>query len=184
MTRRFRTLVLGVAMAVCLGGTAHAQIKDENVLVTMPAGFEKAGTRDTDGINSQVWTPAGQTLENWTDMVLLQVFLNQTDIDPAELLDGIAENWSKNCKGTQVFKVEVGRVNGYAMADRMLQCPLASAGKPETGVYRGIQGNDSFYLVQRIVRGSPAPDQFASLKKYISTVTVCDPRSRQHPCPK
>ena len=40
-------------------------------------------------------------------MVLMQVFLNQTDIDPAELLDSIAENWSKNCKGAQAFKLNV-----------------------------------------------------------------------------
>ncbi len=177
---------VGVALVACLaGGTLQAQqLKNENLLVGMPQGF-KVGFKDSkNGMNMQEFVPASETVQNWTEMVTVQVFLSRKDLQPAAFLAAMQKQWVGGCKGSTATTVSTGNVNGYEAASVLLRCPLlASTGKPETTVIKAIKGNDSFYVVQRAVRSVPSPDQLETMKKYIESVGVCDSRSSTAPCP-
>ena len=64
-----------IALAVMTAATAaSAQLADENLLVAVPPGY-KVGYRVERGnmvMNEMV--PAGQTVENWTEMLTVQIF--------------------------------------------------------------------------------------------------------------
>ncbi len=176
----------GIAlMAFMAGGAGQAQqLKNENLLVGMPQGF-KLGFKDSkNGMNMQEFIPAGETVQNWTEMVTVQVFLSRKDLQPAPFLGAMQQQWAGACKGSSATPVSTGKVNGYDAASILLRCPLlASTGKPETTMLTAIKGNDSFYVVQRAVRSVPTPAQFETMKKYIESVSVCDSRLPSRPCP-
>jgi hypothetical protein len=184
MARRLWTTVLGVAVAGCLGGTAHAQLKDEILLVTIPQGF-KLGFKDSkNGLIMQEFVPASETVENWTEMVTVQVFLSQKNLEPSQFFVLMQKQWAGACKGSSATPVATGKVNGYDAASILLRCPLlASTGKPETTILKAIKGNDSFYVVQRAVRSVPTPERLETMKKYIESVSVCDSRLPARACP-
>jgi hypothetical protein len=174
--------------AVCLGiacGTSQAQapLKGENLLVGMPQGF-KVGFQDSgNGMNMQEWVPANETVQNWTEMVTVQVFLKRSDLDPVQFLATMAQQWAGACKGSTATPAAMGKANGYTSATTLLRCPLlASSGKPETTMIKAIKGSDSFYVVQRAARSVPSEAQLARTKAYLDTVSVCDSRLPAHPC--
>jgi len=185
MKRRTWTAV-GLALVVCAtAGAAQAQpLKNENLLVGMPQGF-KLGFKDSkNGMNMQEFIPTGETVQNWTEMVTVQVFLSRKDLQPTPFLAAMQKQWSDGCKGSTSTAVSTGKVNGYAAAAVLLRCPLlASTGKPETTMIKAIKGNDSFYVVQRAVRSVPTPERLETMKKYIESVSVCDSRLATAPCP-
>ena len=186
MMKRSKWTAAGLAAMVCLtGGALQAQpLKNENLLVGMPQGF-KLGFKDSkNGMNMQEFVPAAETVQNWTEMVTVQVFLSRKDLQPAPFLGAMQQQWAGSCNGSTATPVATGKVNGYVAASILLRCPLlASTGKPETTVLTAIKGNDSFYVVQRAVRSVPSPERLETMKKYIESVSVCDSRLPSRACP-
>lgn len=178
-----RPVVLGLALLLCFGTAATAQLKNENLLVGLPQGFKVGFSDSRNGMNIQEWVPSNETVQNWTEMVTVQVFLNRTDLDPVKFLTTLQQQWAGACKGSNATPVATGRVNGYLSASMLLRCPLlTSTGKPETTMVKTIKGNDSFYVVQRAVRAIPTSAQLEQTKKYLDGVSLCDTRLPAHPC--
>ncbi len=182
---RSKWTAAGVALLMGLtGGALQAQqLKNENLLVGMPQEF-KLGFKDSkNGMNMQEFVPTSETVENWTEMVTVQVFLGRKDLEPSQFLALMQKQWAEACKGSTATPVATGKVNGYDAASILLRCPLvASTGKPETTMLKAIKGNDSFYVVQRAVRSVPTPERLETMKKYIEGVSVCDSRLPTRPC--
>jgi hypothetical protein len=178
-----RPVVLGFALLLCLGTAAIAQLKNENLLVGLPQGFKVGFSEQRNGMNMQEWVPSNEAVQNWTEMVTVQVFLNRTDLDPVKFLTTLQQQWAGACKGSNATPAATSRVNGYLSASMLLRCPLlTSTGKPETTMVKTIKGNDSFYVVQRAVRAIPSPTQLEQTKKYLDGVSLCDTRLPAHPC--
>ncbi|MBN9514849.1 MAG: hypothetical protein J0H97_15695 [Alphaproteobacteria bacterium] len=178
-----RPVVLGLALLLCFGTAATAQLKNENLLVGLPQGFKVGFSEQRNGMNMQEWVPSNETVQNWTEMVTVQVFLNRTDLDPVKFLTTLQQQWAGACKGSNATSVATSRVNGYLSASMLLRCPLlTSTGKPETTMVKTIKGNDSFYVVQRAVRAIPTSAQLEQTKKYLDGVSLCDTRLPAHPC--
>lgn len=186
MTMRSAWMAAGAALLLGLiGGPSQAQqLQNENLLVGMPQGF-KVGFKDSrNGMNMQEFVPASETVQNWTEMVTVQVFLSRNDLQPGPFLAAMQKQWTGGCKDSSTTPVVTGKVNGYDSASVLLRCPmLVATGKPETTMIKAIKGNDSFYVVQRAVRSVPSPDRLETMKKYIGDVSVCDSRSSTAPCP-
>jgi hypothetical protein len=184
MLTRWATVGLLVSFFCLAAAPSQAQLKGENLLVIPPAGF-KVGYRGTNnGINMVEWVPAGETVQNWSEMVTVQIFNKRADLDPAQFLGRLQQQWLAACKGSKPASVLTGKANGYTASMMMLHCPLlAATGKPETTMFRAIKGNDSFYVVQRAVRAVASPDQVEKMKQYLGEVSVCEAGSPRHPCP-
>ncbi len=184
MRSRWTAAAVAVLMGLTGGALQAQQLKNENLLVGMPQGF-KVGFKDSkNGMNMQEFVPASETVQNWTEMVAVQVFLSRKDLQPGPFLAAMQKQWSDGCKGSTSTAVTTGKVKGYDSASVLLSCPLlASTGKPETAVIKAIKGNDSFYVVQRAVRSVPAPERLETMKKYVEEVSVCDSRLATAPCP-
>ena len=175
---------MAFASLLCLGATAQAQLKNENLLVGMPQGFKVGFTDSRNGMNMQEGVPVNETVQNWTEMVTVQVFLKRSDLDPVQFLATMEKQWAGACKGSTATPMASGKANGYASATMTLRCPLlASSGKPETTMMKTIKGNDSFYVVQRAARSVPGEAQLARMKQYLETVSACDSRLPARPCP-
>jgi hypothetical protein len=185
MTMRTKLIGLWLAPLLCLVAAAsHGQLKGENLLVNMPTGF-KVGFQDSrNGVKLVEWVPVNETVQNWTEMVTVQIFSKRSDIDPALFLRKVEENWLSACKGSTPVPTVTGKANGYDVSMVLLHCPLLpSTGKPETTMFRAIRGTDSFYLVQRAVRSVASPEQLDRMKQYLGAANVCDAASPAHPCP-
>jgi len=167
-----------------LSGEVAAQLKDENFLVSMPQGFKVATNQTRGGVVFQEWIPAGETFPNWSEMVVMQIMHGRGDADGGHYLGEIRAGWLRACPETKPNNVMPGKINGYPIWSMILQCPrLSATGKPETTLFRSFRGRDSFYSVQRTSRSMPDAAQFGRLQAYIDSVTVCDTRTPDHPCP-
>ena len=178
-------LIVGVALALmALSGSAAAQLKDENFLVSMPQGFKVASSQTRNGVVFQEWIPSSESFPNWSEMVVMQILLGRGDVDGGRYLGEIKSGWLRACPETRPNDIAVGRVNGYPMWSMLLQCPkLSTTGKPETTLFRSIRGKDSFYSVQRSSRTMPDRGKLGEMQAYVDGVTVCDTRAAEHPCP-
>lgn len=180
-------VALAVASFLWLGGlTARAQpLQDENLLLVPPAGFEVGHHQDSrDGVTLIEWVPAGETVQNWSEMVTVLVFRKRPDLDPEGFLRLLQDKWLADCRGGARSPVTRSNLNGYVSATMLTRCPLfPSTGKPETTIYRAIKGKDAFYMVQRALRAAGSPAEVERLRAYMADVSACDTRSREHPCP-
>ena len=55
--------------------------------------------------------------------------------------------------------------------------------KPEITWFKAVQGNDSFYVVQKAFRFMPPQEQMTKALAYLGTVKVCDSRRTDRACP-
>jgi hypothetical protein len=58
----------------------------------------------------------------------------------------------------------------------------AETGKPEWNWFKAIQGNNSFYVVQKTFKFEPARLQIIEWTRYLKGVKVCDTRGSEHRC--
>lgn len=163
---------------------ARADFKDENLLHGLPPGY-KIDFQDRKG--NMVMTemvPQAESVNNWTEMLTSQVFLGLKTATPAAMQARMQQTWAASCKGAGFANVASGQENGYPFAVWIQDCPLnATTGKPERTWVKAIQGNDSFYMVQRAFKFSPSKEQVTAAMLHLREVKVCDSRLPDRPCP-
>lgn len=178
-----RLLLLLALMAIACGGAA-AQLVNENLLVAMPQGYKVGLSDRKQGLIMQEMVPAAETVEAWTEMLTVQIFLGLKGVTPAQYSDRLQGQWAKACAGAQSRPVASGVENGYPFTLWLSSCPRnAATGKPEITWFKAMQGNDSFYLVQKAFKFEPSKAQIDAWMNYFKKVSVCDSRLADRPCP-
>jgi hypothetical protein len=105
-------------------------------------------------------------------------------VTPDQFRAGVEKSWSGACANAVAGPVAQAVENGYRIAFWMMFCPRnKQTGKQETTWYKAIQGNDSFYVVQKAFRFDPSRDQIVQWTKYLKRVAVCDTRLKAQACP-
>ena len=75
MTRMRAALLQGVVILAVLGASAaRADLENENLLVTAPPGYKVGFSDKKPDMLMTEFVPAKETVENWTEMVTVQVF--------------------------------------------------------------------------------------------------------------
>jgi hypothetical protein len=92
--------IIPILLAILLFSTpAHAQLKNENLLVAMPDGY-KVGFQDKNARQQMTeMVPDSQSVKDWTDMVTVQIFFGMTDVTPDAHKQRLEKLWTENCKG-------------------------------------------------------------------------------------
>jgi hypothetical protein len=178
-----RLRIAAAVLATLTLASAHAQLVNENLLVTMPEGY-KVGWQDRNAQSRMSeMVPEGQTVENWTEMVTVQIFFGQKTL-PQLFRARINSLWAKACPNSIYAPVAAGPERGYPAEVWMQVCPSnPKTGKPEHTFFKAIQGHDSLYVVQKAFKYEPARDEVTNWTHYLKNVSVCDSRIPERACP-
>lgn len=178
-------LAAGAAFMLALPVPARAQLKNENLLVTMPKGF-KVGYRarkDNRAITEMV--PDGETVEDWSEMLTVQIFFGLRNGTPLAFRIRVENGWKQACPGGAAQAVSDKPENGYPALMWKLTCARnPQTGKPENTWFKAIAGADSFYVIQKAFRSEPTPAQAAAAAALLDKVSVCDTRRADRACPR
>jgi hypothetical protein len=164
---------------------AHAQLKNENLLVAMPDGYV-TGFQDKNAKQQMTeMVPRGQSVKDWTEMVTVQIFFGMINVTPEAYKQRLEKLWAETCKGAESSPIGQGSERGYPVIVWLQFCPLnKDTGKPEVTLLKAIAGKDSFYVVQKAFRFQPDKPQVEQWSRYLRNVSVCDSRVAERACPK
>jgi hypothetical protein len=184
---KMRTAILRcvVLFAAFAASAASADLENENLLVTAPPGYKVGYSDKKPNMVMTEFVPAKETVENWTEMVTVQVFFG-LKATPPQFMNEMAKNWRAACPDApEAHTVADAPENGYPTRVWLLDCPKnPQSGKPEITWFKAVQGNDSFYLVQKAFRFEPSKEQITQWMGYLRKVSVCDTRIADRACPK
>jgi hypothetical protein len=174
-----------VCMAVMIAMTTPAclaELKDENILAKLPAGYKIGFQQKNNDMLISEMVPVNQSVKNWTEMVTVQVFY-ALKTTPEQFKAQIEKQRVVACPGSESHPVGQGRENGYPSMVWLQNCPLNKAtGKPEITWFKAIEGNDSFYVVQLAFKAWPSKEQITQWMHYLRDVVVCDTRLPDRAC--
>jgi hypothetical protein len=180
ITKSAAILLIGGTAAVALG---QSLLDAENLLVAPPKDFKIGFQSNHDNRLMTEWVPAAETVEDWTQMLTVQIYRGAT-VDAATFLQRVGKLYTDDCPGTTAKGIYTGQVNGYVVSMLLLKCPKnPGTGKPETTAFRVIKGKDALYSVQRAWRADPSDQEVDDVLHALAKVTVCDTRAPEHPCP-
>jgi hypothetical protein len=183
MTRMLKLaapILIGFAATVAAG---QSSTDAEHLLFSPPDDFKIGSQSDRDNRLMTEWIPAAETVEDWTQMLTVQIY-RRVAVGAASFVSTIGKRYLEACPGISSKGLSTGQANGYAVSMMVLKCPKNPAtGKPETTAFRVIKGNDALYLVQRAWRSNPSDKDLDEVMRSLSLVTVCDSRAEDHPCP-
>lgn len=175
------SVLLGLCMAL-LASASRAELENENLLVKLPAGFKIDFQQKNKDMMINEMVPESETVNNWTEMVTVQVFYN-LKATPDQFKTKMEAGMLAACPGSESHQIAQGDENGYPAIVWLQSCPLNTAtGKPEITWIKGIQGNDSFYVVQLAFKAWPSKEQITEWMQYLKGVAVCDTRLSDRPC--
>ena len=159
-------------------------LENENLLAELPEGFKVDYQAEQGNQTITEMVAEGESVEAWTTMVTVQVYLSETNITPQQAQDTLTNDWFNACENSESYPVADGAENGYDFILWQLYCPLnSSTQKPELTYLKAIQGNDSFYLVQVAFRYEPSDEDITQWIQYLKQVQVCDSRIPERACP-
>ncbi len=180
----WRVFGLSILFASAPPRTASAQLVNENLLVEVPSGYKIDFQEHKPNSLMNEMVPTGETVGNWTEMVTVQIYYN-LKATPEQFAAKLASGWLAVCPGATSSSVASGDENGYPATVWLLNCPKNPAsGKPEITWIKTMQGNDSFYVVQKAFKFTPSKDQVVQWMKYLRSVAVCDSRLPDRACPQ
>lgn len=170
----------GYAAAVA---SAQSLIDAENLLFSPPKDFKIGFQSNRDNRLMTEWVPPAETVEDWTQMLTVQIYRG-AKVDAPTFLQGVGKRYMDACPGTTAKGIFTGQNNGYVVSMLVLKCPKnPGTGKPETTAFRVIKGEDALYSVQRAWRDVPSDQDLDDAMHALAKVTVCDTRAAAHPCP-
>ncbi|MCG6858417.1 MAG: hypothetical protein LJE67_10155 [Salaquimonas sp.] len=154
-------------------------------MIPIPKGFVVGSQNRTQDVLVVEWVPEGQSAENWTDMITMQTLYGRGDLKPFAFEKKMVSEWTINCPATKYQPIRDGVENGYTFSFWLLSCEKnPKTGKPDFTMMKAMQGNDSFYTVQRAFKSQPAKDTVVNWSNFMSQIRVCDTRLPDRECPK
>uniref|UniRef100_Q07KS1 Uncharacterized protein n=1 Tax=Rhodopseudomonas palustris (strain BisA53) TaxID=316055 RepID=Q07KS1_RHOP5 len=172
MRRPILSMLLALAVA-----TPALALDNENLLVTVPKGFKVGFTKKSDQQMITEMVPENESVENWTEIVTVQIFYNLRDVPPAQYRARLEKAGAEACPGASFAKIKDGTEQLYPMVSWSQRCPLnKQSGKPEFTWFKVVQGRDSFYVVQKAFKAEPTERQLKAMAKFFDSSRVCDSR--------
>jgi hypothetical protein len=176
--------ILCVLAVFLAPATAAAQLVNENLLVAIPPGYKIEFQDKKNNMQMTEMVPAGQTVNDWTEMVTVQIFFG-LKVAPELFRKRIENGWFEACFDGQSEPLPTALENGYPSLIWVLSCPRnPKTGKPELTWFKAVAGNDSFYVVQKAFKFAPSQEETTRWVAYLKSATVCDSRKAEHPCPR
>ena len=177
------TTILGIPIGL-YGYYASQQANRVNRTFDFYRDFRGDGLQNPNMLTTE-FVPAKETVENWTEMVTVQVFFG-LKATPQQFMDDMVKRWCAACPDAEeAHTVADAPENCYPTLVWLLSCPKnPGTGKPETTWFKAVQGNDSFYLVQKAFKFEPSKEQITRWMGYLRNVSVCDSRIADRACPK
>jgi hypothetical protein len=186
MVKMRAALLQGALILAALSASAaRADLENENLLVTAPPGYKVGFSDKKPDMLMTEFVPSKETVENWTEMVTVQVFFG-LKVTPQQFMDDMGKRWRAACPDAEeAHTVAEAPENGYPTLVWLLSCPKnPGTGKPEITWFKAVEGNDSFYLVQKAFKFEPSKEQITRWMGYLRKVSVCDSRIADRACPK
>ena len=176
-----RPLALCVLLLIAVPAFAF---EGENLLAALPQGYKVDFQQKKGSAQITEMVPASETVQGWTEMVTVQVFGGMKGVTPDQFRERMVKLWAGSCANAVAGPPTRAVENGYPIAFWMMSCPLnKQTGKPETTWFKAIQGQDSFYVVQKAFKFDPSQDQIVQWTLYLKKVAVCDTRVTARACP-
>jgi hypothetical protein len=184
MTVGLRTLIM--LFAFCFSQstqTALADMQDENFQAGLPQGYKIGFNARNEKMSITEMVPAAETVENWTEMVTVQIFFGPPVIAPESFESEMVKGWRAACPGSEYKRIRQGSENGYPFLLWLLSCESNPAtGKPEIVWFKAVRGADSLYLLQKAFKFEPSKAQIEQTMKHFREAQVCDTRLPDRPC--
>lgn len=178
---KFTTLI-AVLLIATTAGARSAQPAGESLPVTLPPGYKIDFRTQRGNLVMTEMVPTGETVDNWTEMVTVQVF-HGLKAAPQKFRETLQRNWIAACPGGSGAEITSTAENGYPVLLWLLDCPRnPGTGKPELTWFKAIAGSDSFYVVQKAFKFEPTKAQVTHWMGYLRSIAVCDSRLAAHAC--
>ncbi len=159
-------------------------LENENLLAGVPPGFKIDFQGQENNFVISEMVPEGESINNWTTLITVEIFLGETNTTPEEYQQTLTERWFGACENSETYPIAEGVENGYNFVLWQLYCPLnRSTQTLEYTFLKAIQGNDSFYVVQVAFRHEPSDEEITQWMNYLKDVQVCDSRIPERACP-
>jgi hypothetical protein len=176
-------------LTVALAG-AQSERTGENLLAEIPSGYELGHHQKSDQAEISEFIPKGETVEDWGDMITVQLFPPAND--NATFYATFESLVKDACKDGSTHVVATTKENGYPVQVFQLFCPTnPQTNMGEVTFFKTIEGKDKFYVVQKAWRTkkfSPdelplTSDDIVKWTEYLRSVRVCDSRIKERMCP-
>ena len=181
---------------------AYAQQGDSAVLsggggehysAGLPPGWTRHDTSTGQDVRHADWLPPGQTPEQWTDRITLQIVPELAGKEPRTFLDQITNLRGQICDGVFATEVETATLNGFATGFRILACTRdVRTNLGVIAVMRVVTGDGALYVSQRVFQVPPfAPgglpvggEALAAARAAIEYGFPCRRGDPLRPCPE
>jgi len=159
-------------------------IESEKLIVSIPQAYTLGFNNRKDNMTIEEYVTGGQTVDNWTELVTVQIFQGMKSVRPDEFRGRMEALWDKACPNSSVQSVARGVENGYPTNTWMMDCPVnPKTNQKEITWFKALAGKDTFYVVQKAYKFPPAQEQIAQWNAWLKRVTLCDTGRRDRACP-
>ena len=168
-----------IALLLLVSFVYTNELKNENLLQTLPKDFKLVYKNENKQtyVDMYEFIPKNETLKNWSQMITTNIFHRNLNISPVEYVKSIKSKWEESCEVGHTKLLPHGKENGYEYALVMLYCKKSNQIEKEQLTYfKVIQGNDSFYVVQKAFTFLIEKSQIIDTMQYLKGISVCDTR--------
>jgi len=134
-----------------------------------PLDWKLAFTEKRGDMTMAEFTPANETLNNWSSLVCMQGFDGlANDVEPERFLDSMAQTYQQHCLGQIVYRqLGSSKVDGLEAVHGLLGCTsmpnihhtadviqesYSSRPQGEMGYFTVVSDNNNIYLIHRSIR--------------------------------
>ena len=179
-----RLLIVGLFAALALASSAEAALQDENILLPLPADFKLGNHAGDSKTVLSEFVPTNENVDHWSRMITERIGRGIALPDPEAPQTVMLKDWKGACPAGEGRQLSHSTENGYSVSYWSFDCPLNPQTKlGESMVRKIIAGKDAMYDVQFAYRKVATAELQQAAFDYLRTVTVCDTRTQDHPCP-
>lgn len=159
------------------GGSQKRELSifSKTVSFELPVGWDMAFNSSKGQMFKAEFVPAGETLNDWSDLFCIQGFEGLADnIQADQFLNDFVKTYEDTCQGEVIYdQLGMTQIGGQEAYHGIIGCTVMAnflqnrgTGKQqgEIGYYAVIKGSEDLYLLHKSMRGDVFNEQSAPLK--------------------
>lgn len=151
------------------GASSHGTTMLSKTPPGYKVAFQKIGS---EGIFIEM-IPEAESLDNWTEMLTVQIFPNTNGYTLAGFYAGMRELWSDMCPCGSTEIVERGKEQLRPTLFWAHSCPEnENTGQPENTWFKALIHGGTFVVVQKAFKFEPTPETLAFWLDYLRKLRI------------
>ncbi|TCS41625.1 hypothetical protein [Reinekea marinisedimentorum] len=149
-------------------------IENEVLIQQIPQDWHEVTFVQQDNMSIKEVIPKDQDINSWEEILSTEIIAGGIDVSVEAFIQNLNKSWALACPQVSTKPAIETVENGYTSYFWLQTCHTSHPSTPKMTLFKAIQGEENFYLIQKSWRGNLTPESVKFWSLQMKAMQLCN----------